>query len=423
MVDLAPFRGLRFDPAVVGDLAAVTAPPYDAIGSAEQERLYAASPYNVVRLELGQQTAADDDRDNRYTRAAATYRAWLADEVVRPDAEALYVYEQRFVRDGAARTQVGILGALAVTPWEAGEVLPHERIFRGPVEDRKRLLAALPANVSPVFVLVPRTPTGVSEVLDRAVSHPPLAAFTDADGTTHRLWAVADPVEHGSVARALATEHVLMADGHHRYTTALEHHGDRPGPGTDRVLAYVVGADRGPAIDAAHRLVRDLPPDVFDRLADLDVEVVPTDLSARALADGLADAPDLTFGLVTTAGTWMLRGRRAALHSLVADVAAPVDRLDIAVLQEVLLGPLQVPDRLEDLRYVTDIDEAAAEVRDGGYDALFLVRPVTFAQFQQASEARVLMPPKSTSFVPKPRTGLVLRPLDPANPGGGSAGR
>ncbi|HEX9889415.1 MAG TPA: DUF1015 domain-containing protein [Nitriliruptorales bacterium] len=413
MVDLAPFRGLRFDPATVPDLGRVTAPPYDAIDADEQRRLHARSPFNVVRLELDARSTDDITPDDRYAQAADVYRSWRRQGALRLDAQAMYVYEQRFEHAGEPRRQIGVLAALALTPWSDGTVLPHEHVFRDPVEDRKRLLQALPVNVSPIFLLTPRTPARVAGMLDGVGQRAADAAFAGPGGVTHRLWVVTDAHLHGLVSGAYADQALLVADGHHRYTAALERHAESPGPGTDRVLAFVVGADRGPAIDPTHRLVRHLPPDALDRIRAEGLRVEWVEAEPGELATAVARSAPGTFGLVTAGGSYVLRADAPALDALTGAAPAPVDRLDVTALQALLVDRLAVPDRMQELRYTPDVEPAHRAVTSGAADGLFLVRPVSFDQFRAASEAGVRMPPKTTTFVPKPRTGLVMRPLDP----------
>lgn len=408
MVRVAPFVGLRYDRDHVPDLAAVTAPPYDAIDPEQHRALEAASPFNVVRLELaGRETDADD----RYERAAATYRRWIDDGVLVPDdTPRMSVYEQRLPGGGL---QVGLLAALGLAPWAARTVLPHERVFRGPVEDRLRLLRAVPANISPVFVLHAPDAT-VDAVIDEARQGPPAASFED-DGIEHRIWQLAGQTEHQAVAAALAPRTALMADGHHRYTTALEHHEATGAPGTDAILAFLVAEHRGPDIAPMHRLVRRLPHDWRARARDNGFAVVEA-------ADGPHDAPAPPPGgsVVVTAAGWatlLPTDRERAGGLLAASVHPAVRNLDVTRLQALLTGPFAVPDRYEDLVYTPDRRWAEAEVAAGRADALFLVRPVTLAEVRAAATAGVLLPPKSTAFQPKPRTGLVLRPLVPTSTG------
>lgn len=425
-MEIDGFRGIRYAPEVVGDLGSVTAPPYDAIDAQQQDALHAASPYNVVRLELGIDLAGDDDTTNRYQRAAAQYDAWRREGVLVPDGPGprMHVYEQTFLDAGGRdRRQIGLLAALRLAPWEAGEVLPHEQVFRGPVEDRKRLLRALPVNVSPVFVLYQGRAAPVEAAVERARRSTPALEFRCDDGVTHRRWAIDDPAIMTSIHAALSDRVALMADGHHRYTTALEYR-DEPGapPGARDVLAYVVCEDDGPQVRPTHRLVRRLPAAWRDALHRLGLRTDRTwegrrpELALRELRrDGV------TFGLVTQARTETVAGPPA--DELVPDGTPPVlAGLDVTALQHLLVDHLQVPDRIEELMYTADVDAAVHAVARGEAEALFLVRPVSLPQVRAAATAGVRLPPKSTSFQPKPRTGLVLRPLAPPDGSPGTTG-
>ncbi|HEX2029631.1 MAG TPA: DUF1015 domain-containing protein [Nitriliruptorales bacterium] len=418
MVHFGPFRGVRY--ADAAGLAALTAPPYDAIDPALSRRLHARSPHNVVRLERAEPRPGDPRGDDRYARAAVTYAAWTAEGVLRRDPEpALYLYEQRYRHAGRSGTQRGVLAALRLVPWTAGEVLPHERVFRGPVEDRLRLLTALPVNTSPVYVLARGEPAAVVDLFREVSRGPPAAAFTDAeDQVEHRLWVVAASAAVGAVTATFEGVQVVMADGHHRYSTALEHHAARPSAGSDRILAYVVGvggADgslRGPVVRPMHRLVRRLPGDADERLRAVGVDVQPVQGGVAAIVEALRGVPSTIFGCVSRRGAAMLAVDPLVAAELVADSVHPeVADLDVAVVQAVLSGVLGVADDPGALVYTPDVAQAAEEVGAGRADALFVLRPPSLERVLSSAAAGALMPPKSTSFFPKPRTGLVLRPL------------
>ncbi|MBW3577922.1 MAG: DUF1015 domain-containing protein [Actinobacteria bacterium] len=420
MVDLAPFRGVRYTPS--HDLADVTAPPYDAIDPGLSHRLHQRSAVNVVRLERAEPHGRDRAGRDRYELAADTYRSWLeAGVVARDPGPALYVYEQQYMESGEQRHQRGVLAALRLVPWGSGEVLPHEHIFRPPVEDRLRLLAALPVNTSPIYVLARAEPAEVTTVLDEVSAGRADAVFTDPEeGVTHRLWVVADSDVTAAVRAGYAPARVLMADGHHRYTGALQHHDTRPGPGTGRILAYVVGpgggTDRaGPVVRAMHRLVRRLAPDARRRLAEVGARLVPVadeDANPRRIVAVLDERPTARFGLLTRQERTLVEFDDVAAEALVPrELPAEVRHLDVAVLQAVLSGPLEV-DQAQGVRYTPDAQAAAEEIMAGDADALFVLRPVTVSHVRAVADAGARMPPKTTSFFPKPRTGLVLRPLE-----------
>lgn len=436
MVDVAPFHALRYRD--LARLAAVTAPPYDTIDSELSERLHTRSPYNVVRLELDANRSPERNLA-RYAAAAQTYARWRAEGILELDpGPTLYVYEQAYEYDAVIGRQRGVLVALRLEAWETRAVLPHERVFPGPVEDRLWLLEALPVNTSPVYLLATREPEQVAGLLDAVTTTPPLTAFSDLeDGARHRLWRVTDREAHASVRAGYADQRLLMADGHHRYTTGLEHLARHPpaevGEGADRILAFVVGGE-GPIVRATHRLVRWLPADFDARLRAAGFDRVPLGATTAAsvgavmaaLEDppppdpddcrpsGYSSAPTVAFGLLTSEGSALVVVRDAErVSELWAAIPQPLRSLDVALLQRLLTVALEVEDHSDRVVFTSDPAEAANEVAAGRAAGLFLVRPATVAQVWGVAEAGVLLPPKSTSFFPKPRTGLVLRPLGP----------
>ncbi len=445
MVDLAPFRGLRYDDDV--PLSEVTAPPYDAIDDELAAELRRRHRHNVVRLERavgtgrtagsGTSGAGPGAGLDPYARVARTYRDWLDRGVLRRDPEpCLYVYEQAYVEDGEPRCQRGVLTALRLRPWDAGEVLPHERIHRPPVEDRLRLLRSVPANTSAVFGVAEREPDEVGRALDEVMRGPPSTSFRDPDGVEHRMWPAREGSVHDAVASGYREVPLLMADGHHRYTTALEHRADHPEvPGADRILTYVVGGD-GPVIRPSHRIVQADLGDVRGLLegAGLDVRELVSAPGPPAAPDGarhilepasaglrgadrpafvlltrsadVSDGPSVVASLVTVSDEQRTRRLRPA-----ADAGEEARDLDATLLHGALHEVLGVDGGSDRIRLTSDAEEALRAVAATEASAAFLVRPVTVDQVRRVAEAGGRMPPKSTSFHPKPRTGLVIRPL------------
>ncbi|MDP8961911.1 MAG: DUF1015 domain-containing protein [Actinomycetota bacterium] len=434
MVDVAPFSALRYRD--LARLDALTAPPYDAIDAVLSRRLRARSQYNVVRLELGAYRPLERESSGRYVAAARTYVRWRTESVLALDAEpALYVYEQIYEHGAVHGRQRGLLAALQLEPWEAGAVLPHEHVFPGPVEDRLRLLEALPVNTSPVYLLAEREPEPVAKLLAMVTQTPPLTAFVDGEeGVHHRLWRVRDRDAHASVRLGFARQRLLMADGHHRYTTALEyrarHPPDREGEGADRILAFVVSG-RGPLVRASHRLLRSLPEDFEARLRACGLDRVPVTVRGatpvEAVIAALDEPPPLrhrdqvgdrfnasrpAFGLLTRQG-----GAVVVIHDaervaeLFGTVPQALRNVDVALLQRVLDVSFGVEESSDQIAFTSDPAAAGEKVTAGHAAGLFLVRPVPLTQIWAVADAGLLLPPKSTSFFPKPRTGLVLRPL------------
>ena len=404
MVDLEAFRGLRYTD--VDHLREVTAPPYDAIDPALADELRRRHPHNVVRLERAEATRDGD----AYQQAARTYREWIEQGILRREEQpCLYVYEQAYVDDGSPRRQRGVFAALRLVPWDEGAVLPHEEIHRPAVEDRLRLLQALPANTSPVFALAEAEPAMVTQAVDEVVRDPALAAFR-VDGVDHRFWPIARRDLQEAVVGGYRGVSLLMADGHHRYTTALEHreHGP-PRPGRDRILAYVVGGD-GPVIRPSHRVIATLDVDPESRLRAAGLALHPVEDAGGSLRDTVAEAlaalerhDGPAFILVTDRVILVSQGDPTVeLPRHVAD-------LDVALAHTAASGPLGVsPGQAE---ITSDAREAVGAVIDGRARAALLVRAVPIARVRDTASRGSRMPPKSTAFHPKPRTGLVLRPL------------
>jgi uncharacterized protein (DUF1015 family) len=381
MPRIAPFAALTFDPAVVGPLERVTAPPYDVISDDERAR-YAADPHSIVRVDLPE---AGSDASDRYASAAATLAGWIRDGALRRRPVAYHAYE---MTHGSDRVR-GLLCGLELEPW-GGRVLPHERTLAGPLDDRLRLLRATHTHLSPVYGTVPGPCEALGALLVSVTGAPPEAELHDRHGVRHRMWPVpADP----QVERALADEPFLIADGHHRYTTALTYRDQRraeDGPGPwDRILAFLVDAgSESLTVRPFHRIQLGGEPPVADHeVADLEA----------ALA-GVSD-DELRIGIATRGpdgvrfGTLRLPGEAPAVRALHASV------LDA-----------EVPGL--DLRFTPDPEQAVAAVRDGAV-AAYLLPGTTPDRIRKVVERGERLPQKSTYFWPKPRTGLALMPLDP----------
>ncbi|HEY6569901.1 MAG TPA: DUF1015 domain-containing protein, partial [Candidatus Limnocylindrales bacterium] len=350
MPDIRPFRALRFDPEVVGDLGRVVAPPYDVIGPDLHTALLARSPRNAVRLDLPHEEPPEDP-DERYRRVARTFAAWRSDGALRKDPRAsLYVYEQVYRVPGTSleRTQRGFFARLRLEPFGPdGGVLPHERTLAGPREDRYRLLRATGVNTSPVVVLYRDPAASTRTDLAAIAAQTPVSDVTDDDGTRHRLWVVADDGPDGAVGRLVAAAGagpVFIADGHHRYETALRYRDERrmtrscePDPPFDFIFALLLDADDELTVLPTHRVVRGLGDDgLAALLAGLDglFEVMPaaTDaLVARYDAAGGLAGGEGPMGLVTRDGARQLVARRPAFETLVTGGEA-LRRLDVSLL-------------------------------------------------------------------------------------------
>ncbi|MGI5351483.1 DUF1015 family protein [Streptomyces sp. CA-250714] len=421
---LAPFRGLRYAPERVSSLAAVTSPPYDVVVTPDGLRqLETADPYNIVRLILPQA----EDPTTRHHKAAETLGRWQADGVLSRDPQpALYVYEQR----KGELLQRGLIGALRLSAPEEGVVLPHEEVIDEVVADRADLMREMAANPEPLLLSYRGngTRTGATAVIERATLGPPLAATTTEDGFAHRLWAVTDPAEIAEVDAELSRRSALIADGHHRWATYLrlraEQGGSAEGSPWDYGLVLLVDTARYPLqVRAIHRVLPRLPLkralDLLDRAGAgygeggafrVRTLEAPLDEALEELEDTAGNAFLLTEG----EGVFHLVDQPSpALLERTVDTHRPAAwrQLDAAVLHSTLLDAVwQVPDRPEDISYLHHT-EAALEQAAGHGGTAVLLRAVPEETVRALAEQGVTMPRKSTSFGPKPATGLVLRPL------------
>jgi len=426
MVAAAPFRGLRFDPDVVGEHAQVTTPPYDVISPEAREAYEAMSPYNVVRLILARPGPGEDGHEGSdgagYRHAAGLLAAWQAEGVLRRDTSpCLYVYEERYELRGEPRVQRGVLASVALD--DSGTwVVPHERTMAGPVADRLRLLEATGTNLSPVFGVYAGA-GGPAEALDEVTATRPALDCLDEAGVRHRLWVVADPDRVAAWRQRMASQRVLIADGHHRYRTSLAYrdamraaNDGRPGP-WDELLMFLVDADlHGPAVLAIHRLLADL--DGAGVLAGLegDFDARPAGSPAEAEAQlGRLPADAVAFGLYAGGRSWLLVARDPA--ALAAEAGRDRRMLDVEVLHgPVLSKRLGVSDFEGRVAYESDLAAAVAKVDDGTAASLVVLRPARFSAVAEIAAGGETLPQKTTFFYPKPRDGLVLRPLDEEGP-------
>ncbi len=400
-----PFRALVFDPAVAGDLQSLVAPPYDVIGPEYRDALQSRSPWNVVGIDLPSLP---------YDTVAATIADWTATGVLRRhDAPVMIAWTQEFdLPDGSHRTRRTIVAVVGAEPYRTRVVRPHERTHAGPKEERLRLMNATAVQLSPVFGLYPDA-AGEAWAATGAQGEPD-AVITDDDGTVHRLWTVHDPDRIAAVEHALAGRWILIADGHHRYETALAYRderrvaeeatdGERP---YDFVLMGLTSLDDdGLVVLPTHRVLAEWPEGAEEHL-----DVTPVENSLEALEAALAAAPagKVAAGLV-------LPGR-ALLLTAAREGASAAERLDLAVLERDLLMPALGGDQAHLaheglLTYTKDARDAWDTVRGGGAAAALIVRPIPTGQVAEVAEEGGVMPQKSTYFFPKLLTGVAFQPL------------
>jgi uncharacterized protein (DUF1015 family) len=415
MAEVLPLRALYYDLEKVGPLAGLISPPYDVIGPEQRRELAARSPQNVVHVDLPQ-------GDDPYAEAARLLEEWRDQGAVVQDSEpALWALDQEYRGpDGRPYNRRGFLGRVRVEEYGPGRIRPHERTHPGPREDRLRLTRATRANLSPIFALH-SDPEGAARRALEGARGEPWAEVTDDEGTTNRLWRVADRDAVAAVQKALRDAELLIADGHHRYETARAYAEEVGGEGDHRyvLMCLVALEDPGLAVLPTHRLVRGLSSDQQEALGaagrrDFEIQEVSEEELVPPAGDGLLELGYMDAHFQRPY-RMRLRDRSIADRALAGQPDA-YRRLDTAVLEALLLkGALGMDEEdishLRGLGYARHAEEALALVREREYDAAFFMRPTPIEQVRAIAAAGVNMPPKSTFFHPKVPTGLLFNPL------------
>ncbi|MDX2151134.1 MAG: DUF1015 domain-containing protein [Bryobacteraceae bacterium] len=416
MARIFPFRPYRYAPSA-GPLDRLVTQPYDKISPAMQARYLSLSPYNLVRIILGERKAGDTDEENVYTRAAAHFEAWRREGVLQRDATpAFYAYFQEFTVPGGQERLVrkGFIGLGAVEDYEARIVHRHEQTLSGPKKDRLQVLEHTRAHFGQIFMLYPDPERAVDAILDEAAQGEPAACVTDEYGAVHTLWRIDQPAQIEKMQALMADKKLLIADGHHRYETALNFRNAHPElPGAANVMMTFVNMHSpGLRILATHRVVSNVP------------SLAPATFLERAAAH---------FSVTPLVSQAELEMAWAAPHAATVriGVAFPGDgplylletpregRLDVPVLHETVLRDVlgiseeAVRDE-KHLKYVRGLNAAVKEVREGGAQAAFLLEPTPIEDMARISFGGGVMPQKSTDFYPKLLSGLTIYKVDEA---------
>jgi uncharacterized protein (DUF1015 family) len=406
MPELRPFKGYRYAPTE--SVKDVVCPPYDIISPEEQAKLYGRDPHNAVRLELAQ---AKGEGGSRYEEARRSFDEWVEDGVLVGDPQpALYVYRQDFTtEDGTRRRVAGVIGALALEEFgEDSGVLPHERTMAGPKEDRLALLSALEMNVSPIYGIF-RGGGDLGSFYGSLEGRPTQARFQDEAGILHRMWVIDAPAEVEMLSSAVGAGPLVIADGHHRYETALAFHRERAGEagGHDAIMCFCVDADGEDLVVLPYN--RALKVAEGTDLRDGIERAGGTALGAepeKALAGSGADHP---FVFVLPDDNYLVEISDEEVVEAVGDRAKAWRDLDVVALHEALL-PKIAPDGIEELTFTKDPSEIARLV-GSGWDAGVLLRALAAPQIVDVARSGERMPQKASYFWPKAITGLVFRSL------------
>ena len=381
--------------------------PYDKISPAMQARYLAASPHNLVRVILGERKPDDNESENVYTRAARTMQEWIESGVWIRDAEpGMFAYFQEFVvpDTGERLVRKGFLALGQVEEYSAGIVFRHEQTLSGPKKDRRSLLEHTHTHFEPIFMLYSDPAGAIDKILDEAAAQPPIAEVTDEYGAIHRMWKIRDAAR---IQELMDDRKLLIADGHHRYETAMAFRRDHPElPGASRMMmAFFNMNSPGLKILATHRLVNGVDTAHFVENASRDFEVKEIASIDDLKAAWAADSERSIIGAAMGGKLYQLTDRNAR------------GELDVRVLHERLLGKtLGISEEAvrdeKHLRYIRGIDAAVEEVRKGAAQIAFLLKPTSVQQTADTSFGGGVMPQKSTDFYPKLLSGMAMYKLD-----------
>jgi len=438
MAEILPFRGVLFDPAKVGEVARVVAPPYDVIGPVEQATLYDRHPCNIIRLELGRERPDDGAEHSRYTRAKRYLEDWLREGTLRrDDRPAIYLYSVEYrLRSGQVRTMRGFLSLVTLEDFGTGRIFPHENTRAAAKSDRYRLLETCRSNFSPIFSLYSDAEGRVIQLLEKAVDQGrPRIDVTDDDGVRHRLWTVTDAGVIGEVTVLMKPRPLFIADGHHRYESALRYrNAQREACGvtegrlpSDLVLMYFSNLDDpGLTILPTHRVIPaplPIPVAEFRRhLAEtFTLEAIPftkeTEPAARAkFLDVLHAARSSNAHVMGLIARGESRYELLTLNAAGLTRVGPSarERLDVSILQYLVFREAMrmTPQDEERLIYIKDEEEVVASLAKGEGELAIILNPPKITEVKDVARAGDRMPHKSTYFYPKPLTGLVINKMD-----------
>lgn len=439
MLEVRPFRGLRYNLDRIGDLGDVICPPYDVISSEDQQLYLRRSPYNVVRLELGEDLASDTASNNKYTRAAALLQGWVGEGVlVQEESPAFYITEHRFPYRGVAQSRWGLIAAVGIQDWSEGNIRAHEAILKAPTTDRLRLLRTCRVNLSPVVSILHCEGGELASLLSQLVSGMIPLSVAELRGDTDKMWVLRDQQNIMKLRELCEDKLLYIIDGHHRYQTALVYSGEQRDAGshvgerqtTDFVMMNLIDStDPGLVVLPTHRLVRVAGESLGELRETLcgpfSLERMPrsgatleqsVDMWLRAMEERGTEGFVMGMYGPCNEEAYLLSARKGS--SLMDEVGGQHSEawreLEVSLLHSVILERMLKLDASaaeECVQYTRDAVEAVERVDAGEFQLAFLLNQIPVSSVMAVADASDRMPQKSTYLYPKPPTGLVMNPL------------
>jgi uncharacterized protein (DUF1015 family) len=436
VTEIRPFRGVHYNQLLANDLSAVMCPPYDIIDPQLQQELYLKSEYNFVRIEFGRELPQDTIDDNKYTRSAATLEQWLREGIVEVDGlPALYLHDHYFTYKGRKYKRRGIIACVRLEEWDKMTVRPHEGTLAEPKNDRLSLLWACQANTSSILALFEDREQRVSSLLAAQEQSKPLISFSSVTGESHNVWVITEPKVTNQICNGLTHQSLYIADGHHRYESALTYQRERyscssPVSGDEAfnfvMMTLVDFSDPGLIILPPHRLVRGIPKSILKRLmAELkllfEIEELPLSMpdvwqKVDYLLTEEGNAIRLVlFGLAAEHLLVLrLRDFNTASQMMPYFHGELYRRLDVSIIDHIIMEKLlglNISEEKTTLAFSYDRLEAVNKVLDQEYQLAFILSPVKAGVLKAISDSGDRLPRKSTYFYPKLPSGLIFNRL------------
>jgi len=423
LAEVSPFSGVRYNQEIVKDMAEVICPPYDVISPKEQKAYYEKSDYNVIRLEHGMVLPNDTKTNNKHTRACSTFNKWLKERVLLIDhVPSFYIHEHCFTYQNIRKKRLGLTACIRLEPWENKTIFPHENTVPGIKSDRLELMRACPANFSPLFGLYEDLGHKVTKLLTVQAGRKPAIDLAEG-GETHKLWVANEPEFVQRVSHFLASKPIYIADGHHRYETALAYRDERRQEtkhfkGTEAfnfvMITLISFSDPGLAVLPVHRLIRNLATDTLDKFRS--ILETHFELLSTPLNEGL---PDIAGTVASVLGlepgnvvALKLRQPMSLKEIMPAGHSEAYKRLSISILQHLVIDRLTALDKNCSIAYTPNAVEARRQVESGECQLAFLLNAIPVSTIKTISDSHDRMPGKSTYFYPKLPTGLVINRLE-----------
>jgi len=436
MAEILPFRGVIYNKEKINEPEKVVAPPYDVISKDEQENFYRTHPYNVIRIILGKENAGDDEKNNKYTRAAKYLEEWTSDGILVKEKEnSIYVYEQKYhTKNNDLKTRRGFIALTPLEDFKSGKIFPHENTLSKPKADRLKLMQACKGNLCQIFALYFDGEKEIDAAFEKICSQPPLFDIVDSNGITNRMWSVKDTKAITLIQKVMKDKQLLIADGHHRYETALNYRNERREglknfTGKEDfnyiTMMFVNAEDTGLSILPTHRVIHDLKDfngeKILKKIGEyFEVESFPyreaeLEKFIKMLSSSGEKHP--AFGIyikgIDRFYLLTLKNKKLINGLFTEDKPEEWKELDVAVLHDVIIENIlgiskENQAAQKNIAYVKDEKEAVKKVKEDNFQIAFILNPTRVSQVKNIALKGLRMPQKSTFFYPKLLSGLVM---------------